>query len=94
MEIDDAKFYRGDEFDGHEDPRYSDREFIESELKKLPFWARSRVLSKYSLAYSEGLLRDDVPKHMVVNLIRKECNLRLRQAVVNLTSNNLPPHQP
>ncbi len=94
MEIDDAKFYRGDEFDGREDPRYSDREFIDSELKKLPFWARSRVLAKYSLAYSEGILREDVPAHMVVNHVRKECNLRLRQAVINLTSNNLPPNQP
>ena len=94
MQIDDAIFYNGSEFDGYEDPRYSDRDFIETEIKKVPFWARARLLAKYSSSYSDGLKRLDVPKHKIVSLIRRDCNLRLRQAVINITSDNLPPCQP
>lgn len=94
MQIDEASFYRGDEFDGFEDPRYSDRDFIETEIKKVPFWARARLLSKYSFLFEEGLRRTDVPEHVVIGLVRKECNLRLRQAVINLTSTHQPLYQP
>ena len=91
MDIDSASFYRGDEYDGHETPRLSDREFIQEQLKKLPHWARAKVLAKYSLTYEEELNNTQIEAHKRLNAARRLCNNRLRAAVQNMTTDNLPP---
>ena len=90
VELEDVAYYKGDEFSGEEDPRYSDREFILSEIKKAPFWARNKVLAKYSSRYVEILNDRDIAEHVRVGVARSECNKRLRQAVINLTSPSMP----
>jgi hypothetical protein len=79
MIIDDYDFYRGDEFSGYEDPRYSDREFIQSQLKMIPFQYRKKVMEKYSKVFSER-------EKESTNMARKEANTRLREAVININT--------
>lgn len=84
MDIDNHSFYRGDQFTGDEDPRYSDREFILSQIQKIPFQYRKAVMDKYSQCYSETAKKS-------VNLARRECNTRLRAAVENISSKTHVP---
>ncbi len=91
MDIDSASFYRGDEYDGYESPRLSDREFITEQLQKLPHWTRAKVLAKYSITYEDILKDATIDSGRRLNVARNNCNTRLRAAIEKLTTDNLPP---
>ena len=79
MNLDDYSFYKADEFAGYEDPRCSDRDFIESQLNLIPFQYREKVMEKYSKVFAER-------EKQSMNLARKEANTRLREAVMNINT--------
>lgn len=79
INIDEFSFYRGDEFNGTEDPRFSDRKFILDELKKVPFKYQAAIMRKYSDVYSS---------HNCTNKARRDANTRLRRAVKNINGNS------
>lgn len=78
-------YYDGSEFNnGVEHPVYSDRPFIDSELKKVPFKFRDKIMSKYSETYAAILENENIAKVKRVNIARRECNTRLRAAIINI----------
>lgn len=77
MDLDNYEFYNASEFTGYEDHRYSDRDFIVSELEKIPFQYRDAIMTKYSALYSETAKKS-------VSEARASCNTRLRMAVINI----------
>ena len=79
LNLDDYEFYRADEFAGYEDPRCSDREFILSELQKIPFQYRARLMERYSKLFSEQA-------KVSMNQARREANTRLRESVININT--------
>ena len=67
-----------------ENPRYSDRGYIQDELERAPFWARERLIAKYSSEYMRIALSVGSQQ------ARTECNTRLRVAINGIGKAELP----
>lgn len=89
--MENKSYYTGAEFNnGEEHPTYSDRDFIQGQLDKVPFSVREKLMTKYSNEYERILSDVSVPEHKRVNVARSACNNRLRAAVANYNNLHYP----